>query len=128
VLIQLSRFLLVGAVSNGLLFSLYWFLCKLGMVPITASTVVYFLGVVQTYLVNRRWTFGVNTDGLAWARYALVYGCGYALTLLLVSYLPNALHVTHLSAQAFSMVVVALISFLGTRYWVFSSRSMKDHR
>ena len=79
---QALRFLMVGVASNIFLFVMYLVLTALGVGHIVAMTGLYFLGVIQTFVLNQRVTFkhdGATARSLR--RYAASYGVCYVLNL-----------------------------------------------
>lgn len=116
---ELLRFGVVGVVSNVLLYLLYLALTAAGAGHKAAMTGVYCLGVLQTYAANQRWTFGLSGGPRAFARYWVVYGACYLLNLGLLVLLVDMAGLAHQPVQAFIIVLVALLTFLMQKHWVF---------
>ena len=57
---QLIRYTLVGLASNGVAYILYLSLTYYGMGHKTTMTLLYVMGVAQTFYFNRGWTFEHN--------------------------------------------------------------------
>lgn len=55
---QLVRYGVIGLASNAIGYVLYLLLTSLGMEPKMAMSLLYGIGVLQTFLFNKRWTFG----------------------------------------------------------------------
>ncbi len=118
---QFLRYASVGLVSNLLLYLAYLGLTILGLGHKTSMTLVYVLGVLSTFIVNRSWTF--NHGGMAQAafvRYVIAYLLGYLFNLGLLWFAVDRLHLPHQGVQAVVIVVVAVGLFLMHRYWVFA--------
>ena len=119
--VQLLRYGVVGVASNALGFVWYVGLTKmLGLGPKTAMTVLYVLGVLQTFLFNRKWTF--QHDGHARAallRYVCAYALGYVLNLAALHVAVDRLQWNHLWVQGAMIIVLAGMLFLLQKYGVF---------
>ncbi|HET9016905.1 MAG TPA: GtrA family protein [Thermomicrobiaceae bacterium] len=131
---QLLRFGTVGALNTTIdvaaLNVLVWALA-LRTTPelLVANAVAYGLGAVNSFLLNRRWTFGrrgPGTAGEAW-RFAATTAAGIALNDALLWLLSRALlpllGPTALWANAAKLGAIGgsvLISYLGMRLWVFA--------
>src|SRR4029079_11858452 len=82
---QLLRYTVVGLLSNAVLYGVYVLLTRLGVEPKLAMTITFALGVTQTFVMNRGWTFSYRGSGPhAYLRYWVVYGVAYAVNLLLL--------------------------------------------
>lgn len=120
--IQFSRYALVGLASNAVLYALYLLLTALGTGHKTAMTLLYALGVSQTFLFNRRWSFAHEGQiSPALARYVASYLFGYALNLSMLVLLVDQLGWAHQWVQGGMIVILAITLFLLQRYWVFRS-------
>ena len=118
--IQFSRYALVGLTSNFVGYLLYLLLTYAGMGHKTAMTLLYAIGVIQTFYFNRGWSFGYqgNTGG-AIARYGIAYALGYLLNFGLLWIGVDRLQLPHQAVQAVAIFMVAACLFLMHRYWVF---------
>ena len=118
---QTIRFGLVGIISNALLYALYLILTALGIGPKLAMTLAYAIGVMQSFILNRRWTFGyrgASHDALV--RYLGAHAFGYVLNWLILWFAVDRLGLGHQWVQLPAIAVVAASTFLLNRYWVFS--------
>lgn len=120
---QLIRYGTVGVLSNGLGLLLFVLLTHLGMGPKTAMSLLYVVGVLQTFYFNSRWSFqfaGASTH--AFARYCMSYGAGYLLNFfglwLFVDYYGHS----HVIVEGVLIVAVAAMLFILQKFWVFPSR------
>lgn len=117
---QFWRYAVVGLVSNAALFGVYLLLTRFGVTPLLAMTALYVLGVLQTFVFNRRWSFRSRTGiPRALARYMISYGMGYLFNLLLLVALHHRLGLPHAWVQAAAIVATAILLFLLQRHWVF---------
>ena len=131
------RFALVGALNTTIdalaLNLLIWLFDLRATAPILlANAVAYTLGAVNSFILNKRWTFGSRrpTAGDEVARFAATTLAGIALNDLLLwligAALLPALGPTALWATVSKLAAIAgsvSISYLGMRCWVFARRA-----
>lgn len=120
--IQLSRYAVVGLASNVAGYLLYLMLTHIGMGYKSAMSLLYAVGVVQTFYFNRSWSFG--HDGmisLALLRYIAAYAFGYAFNLAALLLLVDRWGWPHQWVQGVMIFFLAGMLFLLQRYWVFRS-------
>jgi putative flippase GtrA len=117
---ELARFGVVGVASNLVLYLLYLAATALGIGHKTAMTALYCLGVLQSFAFSRAWTFRHRGHaGGSLARYSAVYGAGYLLNLALLYALVDLAGIAHQPVQAALIALIALLTFLLQKYWVF---------
>jgi len=124
---QFMRYVVVGLASNAFIYAIYIVLTYLGIGPKLAMTLLYGVGVLQTFVFNKNWSFrfdGAATPALA--RYAMAYGAGYAINFLALVVLVDRAGLPHMWVQGVMILVVALMLFLLQRHWVFRRRSGSD--
>jgi putative flippase GtrA len=117
---QFLRYAMVGLVSNLTLYFAYLGLTILGIEPKIAMSVVYALGVAQTFLFNRTWSF--RHDGEphgAFARYVATYGFGYLLNLAVLWITVDQMGLPHEVVQGIMILSLAVIFFVLQKFWVF---------
>lgn len=121
------RFVVVGLISNSLLFAGYITLTALGLDPKGAMTLLYVIGITQTFVLNKYWTFSDRRLlGLSLWRYLFVYAGVYGLNLILLHMFVDNLRWPHQTVQGVAIIALAVVLFLAQRYWVFSGRQ-KTH-
>lgn len=119
---QFVRYAVVGLASNLLLYLLYLVLTWFGMGPKLAMTLGYCVGTLQTFYVNRAWTFGGSGGRWALARYATVTSLAYTIQWLLMWLFVDRLGYPHQLVQLVLIFVIAVFMFLGFRTFVFGNR------
>lgn len=118
--VQLSRYVVVGLMSNAIGYLLYLLLTTLGLGHKTAMTLLYVIGTLQTFIFNKRWTF--EHDGAtrtALIRYIVAYAFGYLLNLFVLLVLVDRLGLPHQWVQGLMIFTLATMLFLLQRYWIF---------
>ena len=120
VLVQWLRFVAVG-VSNTLLSTLVFAaLFHLGVHYLLASSVAFALGALNSYVLNRRWTFR-SRDRRApeLARFACVQIVGLGVDLALLSGLVELAGIPHVVAQVLAFPAASVVMFALSRQWAF---------
>ena len=122
VLAQLVRFGLVGCTNTALSWCAYALLLAAGMDALFASGVAWTLGAVNSYALNRRWTFrsrGRHAPELV--RFAAVQCAGLAVDVVLLAALTRDAGVHELVAQALVYPATTLATFALSRQWAFAT-------
>jgi putative flippase GtrA len=120
---QLTRYALVGAISNLTGYVAYLVLTWLSVGPKIAMTIVYVTGASVGYLGNRQWTFShkgkISTTML---RYGLAHVFGYALNFFILYIFVDRLYFHHQAVQAAAIFFVAGFLFVAFKTFVFPQR------
>ncbi len=123
---QIVRYGIVGLASNSALYLAYLVLTNLGVGNKLAMTVLFLIGVLQTFLLNKTWSFAYR--GLSKAsffKYIFIYSIAYLLNW-------GALWVLvehwawHQLVQGVVICVIAIMLFVSQRYWVFCSKKISN--
>ena len=126
---QSFRYVLAGAISNLVLYIAYLGLTALGVPPKFAMSFLFLVGVGQSFLVNKQWTFGYSGSATkVLPRYAVAYGGSYLLNFALLALLVDYVGWPHQFVQAGAMGLNALLLFLLQRHWVFPQTSSQDSK
>lgn len=117
---QFVRYAAVGLVSNLVLYLAYLGLTLAGIESKLAMTMLYALGVAQTFVFNKRWSFRHDgAHGPAFVRYCLTYGVGYLLNLTALFILVDVVGYPHQIVQGVMVLVLAVLLFVLQKFWVF---------
>ena len=117
---QVSRYVTVGVLSNLGLYVGYLLLTFAGLGHKLAMSLVYVMGVLQTFAFNKRWSFehrGPSSAPLL--RYVLVYALGYAINFAALVLLVDIAGAPHQLVQAGMIVAIAIGMFVLQKHWVF---------
>lgn len=117
---QIIRYGIVGLVSNAIGYLLYIIFTWIGFGPKLAMTLLYCIGVIQTFVFNKRWSFrflGAATPALV--RYASMYAIGYGVNFLTMLLLVDQVGFPHQLVMAGLVFFMAIFFFVGQKYWVF---------
>jgi putative flippase GtrA len=124
---QFFRYAVVGLASNLVNYLLYLLVTWFGLGPKTSMTWLYLLGVLQTFVFNKKWSFRFpGAAAPALVRYAAAYAVGYVVNFLALMLLVDQVGLPHQLVQGVMILVVAVMLFLAQRYWVFPRDSMSD--
>src|SRR5215467_6661017 len=105
---QFLRYATVGVISNLVGYMLYLIGTGLGTAPKVAMTVLYAAGVLQTFLFNKRWSFGDRgPKGIALLRYCTAYASGYVLNYAILDVFVDVLRFRHEYVQGVTILLVA---------------------
>lgn len=117
---QVVRYAVVGLASNALLYLAYLALTSAGVEPKLAMSLLYALGVIQTFYFNKTWSFRHGgTHGPAFIRYCISYGLGYLFNLVALYVLADRLGHPHQIVQGALIICTAVLLFLLQKLWVF---------
>lgn len=117
---QLIRYALVGLTSNLLCYLVYLGLTGAGMNPKLAMSALYGVGVAQTFIFNKRWTFEHHDQQQrAFYRYCAAYGLGYVFNLAVLYLLVDRYRFPHQIVQGAMILLLAITLFLAQKFWVF---------
>lgn len=85
-----------------------------------AMTVLYILGMMQTFFLNKAWTFEHRgRNGACLAKYLLAYGLCYSMNVLVLMLFADCMKLPHQIVQATMIGLVAVMMFLLQKYWIF---------
>lgn len=121
---QFIRYVIVGLASNAVIYIAYIVLTLVGMGPKLAMSLLYGVGVLQTFVFNKNWSFrfdGAATPALV--RYATVYAVGYVIQFLALMLLVDQIGLPHQWVMGALILFIALLLFLAQKFWVFRQAS-----
>ena len=117
---QAIRFSVVGITSNLVLYLAYLGLTSVGLGHKIAMSILYVVGVLQTFVFNKRWTFGHHSHlSGTFARYICVYSVGYLINLSVLIVMVDRLAYSHEWVQGLTVLLVAVLVFVMQKVWVF---------
>jgi putative flippase GtrA len=121
--IDYLKFCIVGGLNTAIDFFVFSFLSYLGVYYIIAQCVSYGCGVLNSYLLNRTWTF--QQQGKRKRHEFLKFTVLNVFTLIITSFLLTVFHYKFNISLPYSKILVTVVSvglnYIGTRFWVFKS-------
>jgi putative flippase GtrA len=118
---QMLRFGIVGVGNTALSWCAYALMVHFGIAILLASGIAWTSGALNSYVLNRRWTFrsrGRRAPELL--RFGAVQIAGLALDVVLLDALTRDAGIHHLIAQALVYPVTTIAAFVLVRLWAFA--------
>jgi putative flippase GtrA len=120
---QWLRFATVGVANTLLSTAVFAALFHLGVAYLLASALAFALGALNSYTLNRRWTFQSRAPRAPeLARFACVQAVGLGVNLALLAELVEVADIPHVVAQVLAFPVASVITFALSRQWAFKTR------
>jgi putative flippase GtrA len=119
---QLLRFLIVGSTGFAVNLGVFTVLVHVADVPYPiAGVIAVVAGILDTYILNRLWTFGpgVRRRHHEVSAYFAVYTAGLVVSVGTLTLLVELFDVPEVVAQATGALFALPVNFLGLRQWVF---------
>lgn len=118
---QYLRFVTVGVSNTLISLAAYAALVRLGIPYLAASALAFALGALNSYVLNRRWTFrsrGRCAPELA--RFACVQAVGLGANLVLLAAFVAGAGAPRLLGQLLAFPLASVVTFALSRQWAFS--------
>jgi putative flippase GtrA len=119
---QFIKFSIVGVVNSLVQFIVFLALYRiLHLYYLLASGIGYGAGMINSYLLNKHWTFmhrKKRTFGEI-ARFVIVNAAALAVNLLVLKMFKEAAVVSIETGQVFAIGFSLVVNFLGNRHWTF---------
>ncbi|HUW65905.1 MAG TPA: GtrA family protein [Spirochaetia bacterium] len=128
---SLLRFMIVGSINTGIDFLLFVFLMRVvGVNYLIAQTASYAFGVMNSFIMNKAWTFGNTMPAESIPKQFVQFLTLNILSLLIslvgLKTLTGYLGVNILLAKMMVTVITWSVRYIGYKYWVFEGkRSLK---
>ena len=119
---QFVKYGIVGASNTVITFVVYSVLVTLGVPYTIALLLGYAVGSLNSYFLNRHWTFRARdiAHTQAGTRFAIVQVCAIGVNELLLYVLVHHAGVAKIPAQAILTVPVLAVTFFVNRLWSFA--------
>lgn len=116
---QTVVFGIIGLASNIVLYLAYLLLTLAGVSVLLAMTLVFFTGVIFSWVLNARFTFKRSLTTASAKRMLITYSVAYSVNAFILGVAHFFLHLPHEVAQGAIMLVLAIALFFAQKYWVF---------
>jgi putative flippase GtrA len=118
--VQFIRYVLIGLGLNAALYAAYLLLTSWVMGCKTAMTFIFIVGVLLSFLANRRVTFQHRGDQLgALRRFLACYAILYLIDFIALWVFAGRMGFPHQIVQGCVVLVLPLLAFMMQKYWVF---------
>lgn len=117
---EFTKFALVGMLNTGVDVAIFFLLTWLGIPYVAAQVVSYSCGAVNSYLLNKVWTF--RSCGLSYAeivRFVAVNLTSLGISVVLLTLLHDKAGLGLAAAKGGATVCALAANFLGNKLWVF---------
>jgi putative flippase GtrA len=120
ILLQWLRFAAVGVSNTLLSTAVFAALFHLGVPYLLGSSLAFALGALNSYTLNRRWTFRSRAPrGPELARFFCVQAVGLGVNLALLAGLVEVAGIPHVVAQVLAFPAASIVTFALSRQWAF---------
>ncbi len=118
---QFIKFNLVGIVNTAVDFCLFAVLHWLGVHTAAAQTLSYSGGLLNSFIMNKRWTFAQRKSASAReiTAFVLVNLVSLGCSIVLIDWLHQALLLPVLLSKLIATAFTVIVNFVGYRRWVF---------
>jgi putative flippase GtrA len=124
ILVQWLRFAAVGVTNTLLSTAIFAALVHLGVHYLLGSTLAFAVGALNSYTLNRRWTFHSHAPPAPeLARFLGVQAVGLGVNLALLAALVEVVSIHHLYAQLLAFPAASIVTFALSRRWAFKPRT-----
>jgi putative flippase GtrA len=119
------KFCAVGLLNTGIDFLVFTILTFFNMQYLEAQCISYGCGVVNSYIINRIWTFQrrEKANRLEFFKFITVNILTLVITSCLLSFLYQHIGWPMLLSKLCATAVGVIVNFIGTRIWVFTDHN-----
>ena len=120
---QFIKFAIVGVLNSAIQYLVFLFLYSLTGTPyLLASIIGYLAGMINSYILNRRWTFGSRSQKLftELSRFVAVNLVSLGVNLGLLYLLVSTGVMIPQWAQVVAIVGSTLVNFVLNKVWTFA--------
>ena len=120
-MVRFVRFSITGLLNTAVDFSLFMILSYFGVWLLVAQAVGYTGGMLNSYLVNRSWTFGSREPivGRQLVRFVFSNLIQLVLSMFLLQWLVVDIGFSKLVGKVLTVGFIVTLSFFINRLWVF---------
>lgn len=123
IIIQFIKFGMVGIINTLITVVSFNVLVFINMNYLIANCIAYFLGVINSYLLNSKFVFHEtrNKDNMVKFLIVNILVLGFNSLILYVGV--NDLHINVSISQIISMILGTFLNFILNKVWVFKSKA-----
>lgn len=128
--IQLVKFSLIGLLNTGIHYSIFLFLYRVfGVYYLAASVVGYCAGLINSYIMNKKWTFrttGVRVH-IEFVKFIMVNLISLFVNLAALKYAVDHIGIIPEVGQIIAIVFSTIVNFLGNKLWTFHQMNKRSY-
>lgn len=120
--VQFIRFSIIGGLNTLLHYIVFILLFRfVGVDMILASALGYSVGILNSFILNRNWTFNIsNKVSLKeFFKFLIVNLVSMGGNLLTLKVLVTGLNIIPEAAQALAIMASLILNFVGNKFWTF---------
>ena len=128
---RVFKFGVTGVLNTGVDYLVFTILAVWLSVNIyLAQTISYAAGTLNSYIINRSWTFRSNERFFSptMIKFLVLNLCMLGLSVILIGYFTESIGLSKLIAKACTVLVTLAISFVINNFWVFKSKQTADDK
>ncbi len=120
--ITLLKFGLVGVSNTLISYSFFILFVKLGIIYWLSNILCYFAGLINSFLLNKKWTFKSHkkTNFAQLSIFLSVNLLALLLSLLVILILVEKLNINEYVSQLISMIFSMIVNYVGNKLYVFN--------
>lgn len=123
---QIFRYGLIGVTTNSLFYLSYLLITYHGGTPKITMSVLYGLGMLTSFMANRKLTFDHKGNTFtAGSRYLIAHFFAYLINFSILAVMVDRMGFAHQWVQGITILIVALFLFLMMRFYVFKETSFQ---
>lgn len=121
-MIKIIKFCIVGGINTFITLILFYTLNKiLGVNYIFSTAIGYLIGMVNSYILNKKWTFQDDDKRVVFqfAKFALINSISLGINLLIMYIFVDKLYMDSMLSQVCATGFSTLSNFIGSKIVVF---------
>jgi putative flippase GtrA len=117
------RFIIVGAVSSGLYYAIFYLTVEFDFFSISAASFFcYLLSTAFNYIAHYLWTFETSSSHFSVGpKYIAMVGFGLLTNWSIMTFFASNYESGYLIIQFFVLILVAASNYILGRFWVFKT-------
>jgi putative flippase GtrA len=120
--VQFVKFGLVGVLNSLVHYLVFLLLFRVAGIDMVASSALgYMAGVVNSFLLNRKWTFNITGSGAGseFVKFCVVNLISMGVNLLVLQSFVSFAGILPEIAQMLAICCTLVINFAGNKWWTF---------
>ena len=119
---QFLKFVIVGIINTVIFYSIYYIMLQQGVSYVVALTVGTLVGIINSYILNKFFTFKSRKASASETVKFFVISCvQYLLNLLIIHVCVNFMGISPELAGLIAISISVFVSYFGHKFWSFRS-------